>query len=111
LFGFKYNLAEEKAGEQKRDYMQGEGGQLARWWGGLKGALSSLQFINSTGPKSLNGGEVVVSADGECEYIWRMQNTVDHTNVEDLAKVLGAKFDGFKDGEVEKCGEVCEVKS
>jgi hypothetical protein len=62
LFGFKYNLAEEKAGEEKRDYMRGEGGQLARWWGGIKGALGSLQHINRTGPKSLNGGEVIISA-------------------------------------------------
>jgi hypothetical protein len=30
--------------------------------------------------------------DGECEYIYRMQNTVDHTDVEKLAELLGAKY-------------------
>jgi hypothetical protein len=40
-----------------------------------------------------------------------MQNTVDHTNVEELAGVLGAKFDGFKDGGGEGCGDACDVKS
>jgi hypothetical protein len=42
--------------------MQGEGGQLARWWGGIKGALGTLQFIDSTGPKSLNGGEIIIDS-------------------------------------------------
>jgi hypothetical protein len=32
-------------------------------------------------------------ADGECEFVHRMQNTVDHTNVSELASLLGAKFD------------------
>lgn len=30
--------------------------------------------------------------EGQCEYIYRMQSTVDHTDVEKLAGLLGAKF-------------------
>jgi hypothetical protein len=32
-----------------------------------------------------------VGIDGECEYIYRMQNTVDHTNVSKLAELIGVK--------------------
>jgi hypothetical protein len=30
-------------------------------------------------------------ADGQCEYIYRMQNTVDHTNVSELASIIGVR--------------------
>jgi hypothetical protein len=62
IFEFNSNLATEKAGEEQRDYMRDMGGSLARYWGGLKGALGSLQYTAYVGPKSLNGGELVISA-------------------------------------------------
>lgn len=43
--------------------------------------------------------------DGKCEYIYRMQNTVDHTNVSELAEILGAKYTPEKGGE--ETGQVC----
>ena len=42
--------------------MRNEGSAMARVWGGIKGALGSLQHLNHVGPKALNGGEVVISA-------------------------------------------------
>jgi hypothetical protein len=55
---------------------------------------------------------LTIHVDGKCEYMWRMQNTVDHTNVEELAGVLGAKFDGFRNENDEKaCGDACDVMS
>ncbi|KAI4947466.1 hypothetical protein J4E91_006820 [Alternaria rosae] len=92
LFQFKSNLAEGKAGDEQRDYMRNAGSAMSRIFGGIKGALGNLQHVNSVGPKALNGGEVVLSADGECEYMYRMQNTVDHTNISELAKLIGAEY-------------------
>ncbi|KAI4914708.1 hypothetical protein J4E90_004740 [Alternaria incomplexa] len=92
LFQFKSNLAEGKAGDEQRDYMRNAGSTMSRIFGGIKGALGNLQHVNSVGPKALNGGEVVLSADGECEYMYRMQNTVDHTNISELAKLIGAEY-------------------
>ena len=45
--------------------MRDAGSTVARIWGGIKGALSNLQYVNNVGPKALNGGEVVIS-DGKC---------------------------------------------
>jgi hypothetical protein len=42
--------------------MRNAGSTVSRVLGGIKGALGSLQHINSVGPKALNGGEVVLSA-------------------------------------------------
>jgi hypothetical protein len=88
--------------------MYDAGSAMGRIFGGIKGALGNLQHLNQTGPKALNGGEVIISAgrcsfrsqgdcangcvDGECEYIYRMQNTVDHTNISELAELVGAKY-------------------
>nr|XP_019013418.1 uncharacterized protein I206_01484 [Kwoniella pini CBS 10737]OCF52199.1 hypothetical protein I206_01484 [Kwoniella pini CBS 10737] len=44
------------------------------------------------GPNDQNGGEVIFEQDGTCSYIHRMQNTVDHTDIEDLAKMIGVKY-------------------
>jgi hypothetical protein len=85
--------------------MRDAGSTVQRIWGGIKGALGNLGQVGSIGPKGLNGGEVLVSAgtflpylllfhmgpvgcmlmigvgiEGQCEYMYRMQNTVDHTN-------------------------------
>ncbi|CAN9407813.1 unnamed protein product [Alternaria alternata] len=105
LFKFKSNLAEGKAGDEQRDYMRNAGSTMSRIFGGIKGALGNLQHVNSVGPKALNGGEVVLSADGECEYMYRMQNTVDHTNIAELAKMIGAEYIPV-DGE-EKKAQTC----
>ncbi|KAH8634951.1 hypothetical protein IG631_10351 [Alternaria alternata] len=107
LFKFKSNLAEGKAGDEQRDYMRNAGSTMSRIFGGIKGALGNLQHVNSVGPKALNGGEVVLSADGECEYMYRMQNTVDHTNIAELAKMIGAEYipvDG-EEKKVQTCNE------
>jgi len=113
LFKFKSSLTVEKAGDAQRDYMRDEGSTLSRVWGGIKGALGSLQHVTYVGPKALNGGEVIVSADGECEYMYRMQNTVDHTDVSELARLIGVEADTGAD--VEKtdqvCGESCAVEA
>jgi hypothetical protein len=49
--------------------------------------------------------------DGECQYVYRMQNTVDHTNVEEIARMLGVEWSGDTKGEPvgQACGETCEV--
>jgi hypothetical protein len=64
LFKFKSTLS-EGSGEDPRDYMRGEGGALARWLGGIKAALGTVQHLPYVGPKSQNGGEVIISA-GKC---------------------------------------------
>ncbi|KAL5374851.1 hypothetical protein DPSP01_011603 [Paraphaeosphaeria sporulosa] len=80
-----------KEGTEKRDYMQDAGGTVSRIVGGIKGALGNLQHTAYIGPKSLNGGEVIVGADGKCEYMYRMQNTVDHTSIAGLAQIVGVE--------------------
>jgi hypothetical protein len=60
IFKFKSNLS-EGSGEQK-DYMRDAGSMMSRVFGGIKGALGNLQHVNQTGPKALNGGEIVISA-------------------------------------------------
>jgi hypothetical protein len=62
ILKFNSCLAEEKSGEEKRDYMRDAGSTVARIWGGIKGAVGHLQHVNYVGPKSLNGGEVVIDA-------------------------------------------------
>ncbi|KAF1913103.1 hypothetical protein BDU57DRAFT_559241 [Ampelomyces quisqualis] len=104
IFRFKSNLSEGSGAQ--RDYMRNAGGMVSRIVGGIKGALGNLQHLNHTGPKALNGGEVVVSAEGECEYIYRMQNTVDHTDISRMAELLGAKY--LEPGPEAQDQKVCE---
>jgi hypothetical protein len=59
ILKFKSGL---KEGTEKRDYMQDAGSTMGRIVGGIKGALGNLQHTAYIGPKSLNGGEVVVGA-------------------------------------------------
>jgi hypothetical protein len=42
---------------------------------------------------------LLTGIDGECEYIYRMQNTVDHTNVSKLAEMVGVKVVPSEAGE------------
>lgn len=58
---FKYALKEESSGEEKKDYMLNAGSTMTRIIGGVKGAIINLQHVSYIGPKSLNGGEVVIS--------------------------------------------------
>ncbi|RMZ69612.1 Thioredoxin AAED1 [Pyrenophora seminiperda CCB06] len=112
LFKFKSALTEGK-GDEKRDYMRNEGSAMSRVWGGIKGALGSLQHVTYVGPKALNGGEVIISADCECEYMYRMQNTVDHTNVSELARLIGVECttEGGEDKAGQACGDSCAVEA
>ncbi|KAJ4985197.1 hypothetical protein SVAN01_09333 [Stagonosporopsis vannaccii] len=89
VFKFKSALKEAVNDEGKKDYMQNAGTAISRVFGGIKGALGHLQHTPHIGPKALNGGEIIIAADGRCEYIYRMQNTVDHTNVAELARIIG----------------------
>jgi hypothetical protein len=62
----------------------------------------------------IGGGWVLANVavvDGECEYIYRMQNTVDHTNVEEIARMVGVEWTGDRKGEPvgQECGDACEV--
>ncbi|KAF3006889.1 hypothetical protein E8E13_011076 [Curvularia kusanoi] len=89
ILKFKSGLKEAGQGEEKKDYMKDAGTAMSRVFGGIKGALGNLQHTPYIGPKALNGGELIISADGACEYIYRMQNTVDHTSVSELASMIG----------------------
>lgn len=62
ILKFNSCLAEEKSGEEKRDYMRDAGSTVVRIWGGIKGAMGHLEHTSYVGPKSLNGGEVVIGA-------------------------------------------------
>ena len=42
--------------------MRDAGGTVARIWGGIKGAMGHLEHMSYVGPKSLNGGEIVIGA-------------------------------------------------
>lgn len=42
--------------------MRDAGSTVSRVFGGIKGALGNLGHLGQTGPKALNGGEVVLSA-------------------------------------------------
>lgn len=133
IFGFKYNLAEAKVGDEQKDYMRDAGSTASRIWGGIKGAVANIQHVNQVGPKALNGGEVIISAgkstvlqndenlrnlcmgftDGKCEYMYRMQNTVDHTNISELARLIGVEAKTLDHSEETKqpCGDACAVEA
>lgn len=51
--------------------------------------------------------------DGECEYMYRMQNTVDHTNVSELARLIGVEIDTERGVEKtdQACSESCAVEA
>ncbi|KAF1353074.1 hypothetical protein EJ07DRAFT_134911 [Lizonia empirigonia] len=91
VFKFKSALREQGDGEEKKDYMQNAGTAMSRIFGGIKAALGNLQHTTYIGPKALNGGEMIITADGRCEYMYRMQNTVDHTSVAELASIISAE--------------------
>ncbi|CAI6332229.1 unnamed protein product [Periconia digitata] len=91
ILKFNSALKEASSTDEKRDYMRNAGSTMGRVFGGIKVALGQLEHTAYIGPKSLNGGEVIISADGECEFIYRMQNTTDHINVSELVKLVGVE--------------------
>ena len=68
ILKFKWTLAQGESGEGQRDYMRTAGSTMTRIWGGIKGAVSHMEHVNYVGPKSLNGGEIVLSAGGSCNF-------------------------------------------
>ncbi|KAF3050146.1 hypothetical protein E8E11_010019 [Didymella keratinophila] len=103
IFKFKSALKEQGYGEEKKDYMKDAGTAMNRVFGGIKAALGDIRNTPYIGPKAQNGGEVIIAAEGTCEYMCRMQNTVDHTNVADLVQIVGATpaADGGNYGEAQ----------
>ncbi|PVH99840.1 hypothetical protein DM02DRAFT_593687 [Periconia macrospinosa] len=90
ILKFKWTMKEGSADDQK-DYMADAGTPFSRVLDGLKCGLGQIHHVIYFGPKGLNGGEVIISADGACEYVYRMQNATDHTNVSELVSLLGVK--------------------
>jgi hypothetical protein len=62
ILNFKYSFSTGEKGDEQRDYMRDAGSVMARVWSGVKMAVGRLDHVNYVGPKSLNGGEVVISA-------------------------------------------------
>lgn len=58
---FKSALKEESSKEEQKDYMRNAGSIVSRILCGVKNAMSNLQHAPFIGPKSLNGGEVIIS--------------------------------------------------
>jgi hypothetical protein len=61
LLEFKSSLAGESKEHPQRDYMKDQGSYVSRVMGGVKGALGDLGNLSNVGPKSQNGGEVILS--------------------------------------------------
>lgn len=62
LFDFQSSLAGESKDQPAKDYLQNSGSYTSRVLGGLKGALADIGNVSNVGPKSQNGGEVIISA-------------------------------------------------
>jgi len=61
-FNFKSSLGTSKPGELK-DYEKELGGSFTRVWEAIKeGPGRHIEHVNTVGPKSLNGGEVIIEA-------------------------------------------------
>ncbi|CAD6580410.1 MAG: hypothetical protein TREMPRED_002739 [Tremellales sp. Tagirdzhanova-0007] len=92
IFGFTTKLGASKKGEEK-EYERDLGGMMSRVWMGLVvGPMQHIEHMSSVGPKGQNGGEMVFEADGQCSFIHRMQHSADHTELEELADVVGAQY-------------------
>ncbi|KAL1653915.1 hypothetical protein SLS61_003700 [Didymella pomorum] len=62
IFKFKSALKEQGDGEEKKDYMQDAGTAMGRIFGGIKAALGDIRNTPYIGPKTQNGGEVIIAA-------------------------------------------------
>ena len=70
-FGFTSTLAGAKAGEEK-DYMKDLGSYTTRVWNSIKrGPLSHISQAGAVGPKSQNGGELVLNERASCPLAMR----------------------------------------
>jgi hypothetical protein len=49
--------------------MQNAGSAVSRIFGGIKGALGNLQHTAYIGPKSLNGGEIILAAGKQIQIL------------------------------------------
>ncbi|WWC61221.1 uncharacterized protein I303_103801 [Kwoniella dejecticola CBS 10117] len=81
--------------QDRKTYLDGVGGGTKRTWLAIKQNLFTNPLHGSDkvrGPSDQNGGEVVFEQDGTCSYIHRMQNVVDHTELKDLAEIIGAEY-------------------
>jgi len=120
LFEFKSNLAGSKKGEEK-EYESDLGGIMTRTWSALKeGPMRNISHVNSVGPKSQNGGEVILEAgkwhiaplfgrywpeaaimtdniDGTCSFLHRMEHAADHTEIKALTEKIGAQYTPLPD--------------
>jgi hypothetical protein len=102
---FKSSFTDKAKDDPEKDYMVGQGSTVSRVLGGVKSALGDLGNFGNQGPMAQNGGEVIMTPgesnvtiqedklrkDGQCEYIYRMQNTVDHTDISKISSLLGVK--------------------
>lgn len=62
LFGFSVNLSPSKKGEERK-YTSTLGSQFNRVWDALKaGPMKNIGHVSSVGPKSQNGGEMILEA-------------------------------------------------
>jgi hypothetical protein len=55
-------LKEQGDGEEKKDYMRDAGTAMGRIFGGIKAALGDIRNTPYIGPKTQNGGEVIIAA-------------------------------------------------
>jgi len=62
ILKFVSSLKMTNEGEEQKDYMRSAPSPLMRIFNGVTYALGHLQHTAYAGPKSLNGGEVVISA-------------------------------------------------
>lgn len=115
--GFTSTLAGAKAGEEK-DYMKDLGSYTTRVWNSIKrGPLSHISQAGAVGPKSQNGGELVLNerasyplamryklmADGEVLFFHKMENTADHAELKDIAQALGVEVASEAKPEATSC--------
>ncbi|WRT67014.1 uncharacterized protein IL334_003980 [Kwoniella shivajii] len=96
IFQFVSTLSGSISGDDnKKDYTSSLGGIIPRTWFTLKKNFWNNPLHGSEkerGPMKQNGGEVIVERDGTCSFIHRMQNTEDHTNIDQLANHIEAKY-------------------
>jgi hypothetical protein len=118
VFGFTSTLAGAKAGEEK-DYMKDLGSYTTRVWNSIKrGPLSNISQAGSVGPKSQNGGELVLdqsasrlryivgrelTTDGEVLFFHRMENTADHAELREVAQALGVELASATKPDATRC--------
>lgn len=117
IFGFTSTLAGSKPGEEK-EYEKDLGGMFSRTWQSVKdGPMKNIGHVNAVGPKSQNGGEVVLdagkfftvlvvealSADGSVLLFHRMAHTADHAELKEIARALGVESGSASPTEAASC--------